>query len=860
MPTKFQHTRALLVNIAQDNEGCKPDVLVVPGSDGDEGGDAERATVSGTVVSQVSRLLHDENEDALKDLLKDSFGVPDDEDVLEHYVMDLMHKHNDDISGVPFTFLTPRKPISRPSSRASSTSSRLMPNRPDTPNSQVSSPLAYAFRRPHTPVMSPLAAGSHLSATSYLSARAPDGPNGSPPQLNAQAAASLPASPLASPRVLNAKAAEFKPGGGAGGTPGAALPRPLSAASNRSALSRKDTASPDLWSSGISRSTSNLAIAAPLLPDTTLLSTSWSSTNGTSTAPLPRRPQDADPEDDEFSPFATQPAVRTSFHESENGGVWSGSSNSTGSQSTSYDPTSDPDAPYNPYAAYVGPEEEYQQDQQGPFGDGMTPLDVLSSVFGNTVAPEELEDALARNGYDFDTTMAWLIDRRYPQLDQAQHRAIRPAHGGVFVVPRDNPHVNMIRGKSFESPVRTPGAGKGPGLPGKQGGLSGPPNRVCRYFLAGECLRADCKFSHDIERAMCRFWLRGTCAKQENCEFLHHLPEQWDSSVKDTTTQMTATELDAPSPAGTPVDEFPTLSHEPVARGRRGGAATRGQDPSRARFALAVKKAAQQSPANLPPPTLGAHFAATPRPASTGPMLRTGPPVARASPRIRLRPPTLLPTLSTGAALNEMYLAYRARAIKLGAERHSCLSRAAEAWRRGDGAAAKQYSLQGAELNAKMGKESAEAVARLMRERSRLSVDAVRSRETSWSDDPRDRTERGKLMGGNLGVCLGVAAKSVDTKATPEERMEVVLDLHGLHATEATEVLETFLLSLESEHYFGLAYLVVGEEKHTGTQDPLRGASRLRLAAGVRDWLHKWGYPWSERDGIICADPLTHQS
>lgn len=57
---------------------------------------------------------------------------------------------------------------------------------------------------------------------------------------------------------------------------------------------------------------------------------------------------------------------------------------------------------------------------------------------------------------------------------------------------------------------------------------------------------------------------------------------------------------------------------------------------------------------------------------------------------------------------------------------------------------------------------------------------------------------------------------------------------------------------------FGLAYAIVGEEKHTGTQDPGRGASRARLAAGVREWLHRWGYPWSERDGIICVDPLTH--
>lgn len=108
----------------------------------------------------------------------------------------------------------------------------------------------------------------------------------------------------------------------------------------------------------------------------------------------------------------------------------------------------------------------------------------------------------------------------------------------------------------------------------------------------------------------------------------------------------------------------------------------------------------------------------------------------------------------------------------------------------------------------------------------------------------------------------------------------------------------------------GLTYAVVGEEKHTGTgpvvtlggqQDsatatspltatkagssvsvptsssnvgggiqnvngngnlnsPARtgGATSRRLASGVKEWLHRWGYPWSERDGVICIDPLTH--
>lgn len=52
----------------------------------------------------------------------------------------------------------------------------------------------------------------------------------------------------------------------------------------------------------------------------------------------------------------------------------------------------------------------------------------------------------------------------------------------------------------------------------------------------------------------------------------------------------------------------------------------------------------------------------------------------------------------------------------------------------------------------------------------------------------------------------------------------------------------------------------MGEEKHVGTQDVARGASRIRLATGVREWVHRWGYPWMERDGILCLDPLTHAS
>jgi len=147
-----------------------------------------------------------------------------------------------------------------------------------------------------------------------------------------------------------------------------------------------------------------------------------------------------------------------------------------------------------------------------------------------------------------------------------------------------------------------------------------------------------------------------------------------------------------------------------------------------------------------------------------------------------------------------MYMSYRSRALQLGAARNACLSRAADAWRRGDGAAAKRFSREGHELNAKMSSEMADAAGQLVKERAKLAEQAVRGRDAGWSDDPGDRTSRGKIVGTGLGVCLGVARLDVGgtEKLSLEERTEAALDLHGLHANEATEVLESFLLGVSN--------------------------------------------------------------
>ena len=311
--------------------------------------------------------------------------------------------------------------------------------------------------------------------------------------------------------------------------------------------------------------------------------------------------------------------------------------------------------------------------------------------------------------------------------------------------------------------------------------------------------------SHDFERALCRFWLRGTCAKGEACEFLHTLPANIDvNSIANAIARTDLNNQGRPTKESSPPpDEFPTLDHANGSNGKtkRGGGAGYGSqghhDPGRTRFAAAVKK---------PIPT-------QPTPAitrkDTGP---TGEPIhhrvsvvaPRPSPRLKLRPPTLLPTLPTGDSVNKMYMGYRSRALQLGAARNACLSRAADAWRRGDGAAAKRFSREGHELNAKMSSEMADAAGQLVKERAKLSEQVVRGRDAAWSDDPGDRTSRGKLMGAGLGVCLGIARVDVGgtEKLSPEERTEAALDLHGLHANEATEVLELFLLGVSNISVF----------------------------------------------------------
>ena len=398
---------------------------------------------------------------------------------VEQHVLDLMHKHRDDVAGVPFLFLTPtRRPISRPSSRASTPSARLHPVRPDTPTSAPASPLAHVFRRPHTPATSPLA--PMPSKSDYSPSSSPILAHAQIQIAHAQFTASLPASPLSSPRLLNAKANEFRP-----------IPRPLSAAASTTpgSLLRSDTPSPDLWSHNSSRATSNLAIAAPLIADHPSLTRSLT----TSSLRSSHRPKDEPDDEDPFDPFPTNQipsfhSITISDFDTSDTIPWSTSPPQSASQDHYY--------PYSSSESNGQIQEPDTDVASAALADGMTPFDVLSSVFGSTLAPSELEDALAANGYDFDRAMAWLVDRALPiqsPQNRIQHMGTRltlPPRDGAM--PRGTAS-GAGRGFGHQAPSARPAPRYVNGRPAPGG------NRVCRYFVAGECLRADCRF-----RFVCR--------------------------------------------------------------------------------------------------------------------------------------------------------------------------------------------------------------------------------------------------------------------------------------------------------------------------------------------------------------------
>lgn len=444
------------------------------------------------------------------------------------------------------------------------------------------------------------------------------------------------------------------------------------------------------------------------------------------------------------------------------------------------------------------------------------------------------------------------------------------------------------------------------------------PGRVCRYFLSGDCRRADCRFSHDLSKALCKFWLRGQCLN-DPCPFLHDqdvvqalasgmasitLQAEPTNVSSSPTVQASTVSVDASTvqhSSATPSDDFPELPPSGPKADRSKHLSNTGppigaptgpaaSDPSRSRWANAL----QQNPAAGSPMKMMQNAGAEvglvkvharsalisamrpplgPRTASSASGKHAGPGASSLTARIMLRAPTLLPTLSVGKSAAQSYEAHRSGIVPLIEQRNRCLAKASEAFRAGDGSAARKWSTEGQALNAKIAEKSPGVARDIVKARHRELQERLQApsgtdgggwgSSSNASDEPGARGLRASVVGNGLGLCLGVARKDAlppqCTHLALEERTECFLDAHGLHAGEAIDVIEEFLLALEQHEgaktMRGLVYLAVGSSRHSSMSTDRR---RVKLAGAVKGFLGSWGYPFAEHDGVLVVDHLTH--
>ena len=114
-----------------------------------------------------------------------------------------------------------------------------------------------------------------------------------------------------------------------------------------------------------------------------------------------------------------------------------------------------------------------------PQSTDMSPYDMLRSILGDGKSDEEIEAALEANGYDLSTTIMSLMGQ------------------GVFEEQNNvaNEGGQVLIGKSMLSsqPVSITQSNQRSSV-------------VCKYWLAtGSCLRADCRFSHDLSSHICKY-------------------------------------------------------------------------------------------------------------------------------------------------------------------------------------------------------------------------------------------------------------------------------------------------------------------------------------------------------------------
>ncbi|KAA8903999.1 hypothetical protein TRICI_005604 [Trichomonascus ciferrii] len=398
--------------------------------------------------------------------------------------------------------------------------------------------------------------------------------------------------------------------------------------------------------------------------------------------------------------------------------------------------------------------------------NAMAPFDILRQVLGEENTDEDIERALEKNNYDIQATLGLLM--KSPQADARE-----------------------LADTSISS-------------------TSPPPEKtICKYFLQyQECLRADCKYSHDLSSRICRFWLQGSCLAGSSCAFLHYIPEPM-------VEKLTLTETPSPPqpPPKLTEEDFPSLGN---IKNKQGSSKKASRPPSSSSSSSFVFNPAKSfvpgtTPAASPPVLQPKPVVASPKPAPAPVFV---PPKRLNRKVVTISYPKLVPWVATDYEANQKYVSHRHAASRHAEMRNKYLQLAAGSWHQNNAAQARLLSTKGQKHNDKMIDEYFAGADLLFEQRKKPGS-------------------------------------------------EIYVDLHGMELEESIEKLEEALLQIESEEKDSPrpVYAICGIGHHYVR----KSSTENKLSIRVKQYLDKWGYEYDEfktkddRYGrIIGIDPWSH--
>ncbi|KAJ5544687.1 hypothetical protein N7461_006991 [Penicillium sp. DV-2018c] len=495
------------------------------------------------------------------------------------------------------------------------------------------------------------------------------------------------------------------------------------------------------------------------------------------------------------------------------------------------------------------------------FVPDMSPHDILRTVLGDKRTNDEIEAALEANSYDLGATIASLSQ-------DIESEAIAKQNDEGRVVVGKSMTMEQIR------PITPSGNGRSP--------------VVCKYWLStGQCLRADCRFSHDLNTHLCKYWVMGNCLAGDGCPFSHD-PSSLIGNLSVTDNSRPA----SPSPfhVDSGADAFPPL--QSADSGDQWANQSSGRYPGH----LSAYQANKYAPPGLHPGMGKRNGSAT----------HLGRPNSRPSSRHQHRElnpaapsvddPDAFPTLAAVNAKNAAKKhgkrgGHNNRETSLGKE--SIPSSLADVVRMTPSPAPSKTK-QNKDLKGRENSAAAQSIpapqnipwletgARANQQYIKYRTEAIRhgtvrnkflqSAAQAWNrNDARAAKAlslRGQAENDAMRRCHREAARQLYEERNQhlsrigldESSEELYVDLHGLHPEEAIEYLEKILLK-HAKDGLRVVYAITGTGHHSKN-------GKDKIGKAVKAWLNEWRYLFREFSvpgerggyvgGILGIDPTSY--